>query len=53
MLLGVLDDDLTAAIIAALRAYAVIHHSCAAIGAGCKGRDGSEIVGTTLVSALL
>ena len=53
VLLGVLDDDLTTSVVTALRAYTVIHHGSAAVGAGGEGRDGSEIVSTTLVSALL
>ena len=52
-LLSALDDDLTAPVVAALRADAVIHNRGAAVGAGCKGRYRSEIVGTPLVSSLL
>ena len=52
-LFSALDDDLTAAVVAALRADAVIHHRGAAVGAGCQSGDGSEIVGTPLVSSLL
>ena len=52
-LLGALYDDLTTSVVAALRAYTVIHYRCAAVRAGCQGRYRSEIVGTPLVSSLL
>ena len=52
-LLSALDDDLTTSVVAALRADAVIHHGCAAVGAGCQGGYRSEVVGTPLVSSLL
>jgi hypothetical protein len=49
----VLYEYLTAAIIAALGAYPVIHDGGAAVRAGRQRGNGSEIVGTTLVPALL
>lgn len=52
-LLGALDDNLTSAIVTALRAYPVVNHGSTAIRAGSKGRDGGEIVGAALVPALL
>ena len=52
-LLSALDDDLAASVVTTLRAYAVIHHRGAAVGAGGQGRYRSEIVGTPLVSSLL
>ena len=52
-LLSVLYDDLTATIIAAFRTYPVIHYGCTAVRAGSKGRDGSEVVSTAFVPALL
>ena len=54
VLLGVfLDDDLTSPVVTALRTNAVIHYRSSAVGAGCEGRDGSKVVGTTLASSLL
>ena len=52
-LFGALFDDLPATVVAAFRAYAVIHHRCATVGANAQGRYGSEVVGTALVSSLL
>ena len=50
-LLRALDDDLTATVVTALRADAVIHHRCAAVGA--EGGNGREIVRSSLVPSLL
>ncbi len=52
-LLSLLDDNLTAAIVAALRANVVIHYSSAAVRASCQCRHGSYVVGSSFVSALL
>ena len=52
-LLRVLDDYLTSSIVAALGADTVIYHGRTAVGAGSESRDGSEVVGTALVPALL
>ena len=52
-LLCALDDDLTTAVVAALRADTVIHHSGAAVRADAEGRDRSVVVRSTLVSPLL
>ena len=52
-LLRTLYDDLTTAVVAALRAYAMIDHGCATVRADGEGRNRSEIVGSPLVSSLL
>ena len=52
-LLCALDDDLTTAVVAALRADAVIHHRGAAVRADAEGRDRSVVVRSSLVSPLL
>ena len=52
-LLSVFDNDLTASVIATLRADTVIDHSRAAVRAGGEGRDRREIVRTALVTTLL
>ena len=52
-LLCALDDDLTTAVVAALGADTVIHHSGAAVRADTEGRDRSVIVRSSLVSPLL
>ena len=52
-LLSALDDDLTTAVVAALRADPVIHHRGAAVRADAEGRDRSVIVRSSLVSPLL
>jgi len=53
VLFSVLDDNLTSSVVTTLRAYTMIHYSSTAVRAGCKGRDGSKIVSTSLVSSLL
>jgi hypothetical protein len=53
LLFGALFNDLTATIVTALGANTVIHHSGSAVGAYAQSGNGSEIVGTTLVSSLL
>ena len=52
-LFSALDDDLTATIVAALRADAVIHDGGAAVRADAQGRDRSEVMRSSLVSSLL
>ena len=52
-LLSVLDDDLTASVVTALRADTVIDHGRAAVRAGGEGRDRREIMRTALVTTLL
>lgn len=52
-LFGALSHDLTAAVVAALRAYPVVHYGSTAVRAYAQGGDGSEIVGPSLVSSLL
>ena len=52
-LLCALFNDLTAAIVTALRADTVIHHSGAAVRAYAQSGNGSEVMSTTLVSSLL
>ena len=52
-LLSALDDDLTTAVVAALRADTVIDHGGAAVRADAEGRDRSVIVRSSLVSPLL
>ena len=52
-LLCALDDDLTTAVVAALRAYTVINHGSAAVRAGSQGRNGSVVVRSSLISPLL
>ena len=52
-LLSALDDDLTAAIVTALRADAMIHHGCTAVRADAQGRDGSEVMRSSLIPSLL
>jgi hypothetical protein len=52
-LLRALDDNLTATVVTALRADAMIHHGCTAVGAGAEGGNGREIVRSSLVPSLL
>lgn len=52
-LLCALDDDLTTAVVAALRADTVIHHGGAAVRAYAQRGNGSKVVRATLVSSLL
>ena len=48
-----LDNNLTAAIEAALRANSVIQYCSTAVRAGCKSGNGGEVVRTPAVSSLL
>ena len=52
-LLCALDDDLTTAVVAALRAYSVVDDGRTAVGAGGEGRNRSEVMRPSLVSSLL
>ena len=52
-LLGALLDNLTTSVVAALRAYSVVHDGRTAVRAGGEGRNRSEIVSSSLVSSLL
>ena len=52
-LLCALDDDLTTAIVAALRADTVIDHGGAAVRADAEGGNRSVVVRSSLVSPLL
>ena len=52
-LLCALHDDLTTAVVAALRADTVIHHGGAAVRADAEGGNGSVVVRSSLVSSLL
>ena len=53
VLLSALDDDLTSSVVTALWAYAMIDHAGATVRASSNCWDRSEVVCTTLVSALL
>ena len=53
LLLGVLYDDLTSAVVAALGTYPVVDDRCAAVGASGKGRYGSEVVRTPFGCSLV
>ena len=50
--LRLLGNNLTTAIVAALRANVVIHYSSTAVAASSQGRHRSYVVGSSFVSAL-
>ena len=52
-LLCALHDDLTTAIVSALRTYPVVHNGSAAIGANAQRRNRSMVVSSPLVTSLL
>ncbi len=52
-LLCALHDDLTTAIVSALRTYPVVHYGCSAVGANAQCRDSSMVVSSPLVTSLL